>query len=191
MGLLAMTKTSDNIDGLMAVEFVLGANRFTDFFAKCVGHTPVTIKVDGPRTRKEQEMLGMARIHGMIYPFAIELTLKALWRVLHSDGNRPWGHDLKELFDRLPDNAIDKSDAEAAKDRARLIWTRERPQNSPSTLDEFLDLVSHDFMRIRYGDYMDFGPRNTESYKLCIAAIVAELATRDPETWRIVLSGTE
>lgn len=181
-----MTKATDSIDGPMALEFVLGANCFVEFFAKYVGPTPITIKVDGARTRKEQELLGLARIEGMIYPFAVELTLKALWRVLHNDSDRPWGHKLKELFDSLPDNAIDTSDAEAAKDQARKFWTQRRTQNNPKTLDEFLDLVNNDFVQIRYGHYSTLDGRSTESYKLCLGAIVSQLALRDPDTWRSI-----
>ena len=183
---MSITRSRDRIDGPMALEFILGTNRFVEIFAEHVGTTPVSIKATGPKTRKEQELLGMARIEGMIYPFAVELALKALWNVLHDDSERPWGHKLKEIFDDLPNKALDKSDALLAKDQARKYWIRRRKQNSPTTLDEFLNLVNEDFVRIRYGDYSTLGNRNTHSYKLCLAAIVAQLVPRDPDTWSSV-----
>ena len=183
---MSETTNSDNIDGRIALEFVLGANCFVDFFAQFVGPTPVSIKVDDAKTRKEQQILGLARIEGMIYPFAVELTLKALWSVLHGTSDYPKSHKLKVLFDKLPDNAIDTEDAELAKEQARDFWNRKRASNNPDTLDEFLDTVSDDFVRIRYGHYKELDGRNTHSYKLVIGAIATPLALRDTNTWQSV-----
>ena len=182
-----MSTRNDRVDGPMAAEFVLGVNCFADMLSQHIGPTPVSVKLSEGRTHKQKQILGMARVLMLMYPFAAELALKALWRKLHNSDHHPSGHDLKTLFEELSSAATDENDAKRAQINARQFWTKRRTRNNPRTLDEFLDMQPKDFVELRYSDYPTMGGRRTEDYKLFIAAILAELAIRDPDTLKSVI----
>lgn len=183
-----MTTSSDHIDGPIAAEFLLGVNCISDMLANYIGPSPVTVKLSGEKSHKQRQILGVSRVVMIMYPFAAELALKALWRILHNSDDHPSGHDLKKLFDKLSENANDENDAKRAQDDARKFWVKERTQDSPQTLDDFLRMQPKDFVDLRYSDYAAMGGKRTEDYKLFIAAILAELAIRDPDTWKSVIA---
>lgn len=182
-----MSTRNDRIDGPMAAEFLLGVNCIADILSQHIGNTPVSVKLSEDKTHKQKQILGMARVLMMMYPFAAELALKALWRKLHDSDGHPSGHDLKALFEELSGDATDENDAKRAQNNARHFWTKRRTENNPQTLDAFLDMQSKDFVDLRYSDYSAMGGKRTEDYKLFVAAILAELAIRDPDTLKSVI----
>ena len=184
-----MSTSSDCVDGPIAAEFILGVNCIADMLSQYIGPTPVTVKLSEAKTHKQKQIIGMSKAVMTMYPFAAELALKALWRNLHNSDNHPSGHDLKTLFDGLSKGAMDVNDANRAQNNARQFWAKRRMKDSPQTLDEFLGKQPKDFVDLRYRDYAAMGGKRTEDYKLFIAAILSELAIRDPNTWKSIAVG--
>ena len=81
-----------------------------------------SISLSGTRTSKEQQVLGIAQILLVMFPFAIELALKSLWDCFHEDGTYERRHDLDMLFQSLDKDAIDVPAANLAQQQARDLW---------------------------------------------------------------------
>ena len=188
------TDSSEGFSGRRTLELTAAIFFITEEMARRVKPYPKTISTIGVRSLEEQQLLGLAQILFVVYPFAIELSLKSLWHVLHGDANHAHIHHLGKLFQELPNSAADVRDAKRAQNEARQIWADAqsigRVSTNLGTLDDFLEAHANDFRDFRYNNYR--GSQNTRSddYKACLLAILGPLAKRDPETWANLLQKT-
>ena len=152
-----------------------------------------SISLSGTRTSKEQQVLGIAQILLVMFPFAIELALKSLWDCFHEDGTYERRHDLDMLFQSLDKDAIDVPAANLAQQQARDLWIEfqnEKKIHYAGTLDEFLSVHARDFVETRY-----YTPRLAEYIQIedlvvCFYCIVYPLAARDHATFSNLLNRT-
>ena len=74
----------DRLSGLKALEIAAALTWITDQVVKHQVHSTQTISTKSIRAIEEQVTLGVSHILLVMYPFAIEIALKALWTCLHS-----------------------------------------------------------------------------------------------------------
>ena len=144
-----------------------------------------SISLTGTRTQKEQEILGISQILLVMFPFAIELSLKSLWDCFHEDGTYERRHDLDVLFQSIDRDATDVRAARLAQKQARNLWLEFQTENRihyRGTLDKFLAAHARDFVDTRY-----YSPKPPEFLKLddfaicfyCVVYTTGGARTRD------------
>lgn len=114
----------------------------TEEIGRCVKPRPQTVATVGVRSIDDQQALGLGQILFVVYPLAIELTLKSLWCILHVNGSHSHIHHLRKLFRELSNSV---SDASRAHDEARLQWDNSQKAELVlvdfGTLDDFLEAM--------------------------------------------------
>ncbi len=122
--------SSERFNGLRILELVAAVLFITEEMSRRVQSRPQTVSTIGVRSLEEQQLLGLAQILSVVFPFSVELSLKSLWHVLHANASHAHIHDLGKLFQELPSGATDVCDARRAQDEARLHWARANPNIS-------------------------------------------------------------
>ena len=161
----------DRVNGLRVIELALALFWLTDRFSGVVGKGTITISTVGSRTKNEQLLVGISHVLSMVYPYAVELTMKCLY----PDGEYPRSHNLYELFDGLN---VD------VKETSRYCWRRSQEdedvdvQDRFKTVDNFLKAHARDFERIRYYVRGDGGTTQTTEFKIVLLSLVVQLALK-------------
>ena len=184
-------ESGSSINGLRTLELGSALLWLREQLQQKLGPGVHSIALSGPRTSKEQEILGVSQILQAMFPFAIELALKSLWDCFHEPGTHDRRHDLDVLFQSIDRGATDVSSARSAQKQARDLWLEFQTENRihcRGTLDAFLSAHARDFVETRYYTPKPRQYLQMEDFAFCLYCIVFPLAAREPQTFSNLLS---
>lgn len=184
------TASGSSINGLRTLELGAALLWLREQLLLRLGPGNRSISLSGVRNSEEQEILGMAQILIVMFPFVIELALKSLWDCFHEDGTYQRRHDLDVLFQSLDANSKDIDAARLAQKRARDIWVEfqnENKINYQGSLDEFLTEHARDFIDVRYYTQKPAKYLQIDDFVICLYCIIYPLAACEPDTFANLL----